>query len=291
MEHYKNGEEIPFDEHELIVSMTDVEGNIIYVNDIFCKIAGHERRDLLGQPHNIIRHPDMPRTVFKLLWDRVLNGESIYAYVKNKAKNGDFYWVKAFVTPIVENGKIIKIASYRRPISPFIKSEITKVYSALIEHERTNRLEESFQFFLDYLEERGLSYDRFIDRLSMHKSVSSVGVLQIDFDQFYIDHVIFKHNIIHAAKEHKWDTEVTKPCCCRFGLSLQKLENMPFTSHPSWHKVHHYHNEVHALMQEYLDKASKDAAASELTDILDKVENDTALLFSNLHNAIDTYHE
>ena len=291
MEHYVNEEEIVFDEHELIVSMTDAKGTIIYVNDIFCDIAGYERSELLGQPHNMIRHPGMPRTIFKLLWDTVLSGKSIYAYVKNKTKNGNYYWVKAFVTPIMEDGKLVKIASYRRPISSFVKSEISKLYAELIEHEKHNRLEDTFQFFLDYLDERGLEYDQFVDRLSFGKSVNNVGVLSIDFDQFYIDHVIFKHNIIHAAKEKRWDTEIVKPCCCRFGLNLKELESMPFTAHPSWRKVHHYHDEVHTLMQEYLDKASKDTPVDELTTILDKVENDTTQLFSNLHIAIDTYHE
>lgn len=289
MNNYTSGEEIFFDDHELIVSMTDKKGYIIYANDVFCKVAGYEHSEVIGQPHNFIRHPDMPRSVFKLLWDRVLAGKSIYAFVKNRAKNGNYYWVKAFVTPIIENGEIVKIASYRRPISQFIKEEISKVYSALIEHEKYNKLEDSFQFFLDYLAERGITYDLFIDRLSMNKSISNVGVMNIDFDQFYIDHVIFKHNIIYAAKEKKWSTEVVKPCCCRFGVSLKQLDSMPFTAHPSWGKVHQYHNEVHSLMQEYLEKASQDAASNVLNEILDKVENDTKLLFSNLHNAIDTY--
>ncbi len=289
MNNNTTSEEIFFDDHELIVSMTDPKGFIIYVNDIFCKVAGYERSELIGEPHNIIRHPDMPRSVFKLLWDRVLAGESIYAFVKNKARNGDFYWVKAFVTPIIEDGKIIKIASYRRPVSQFIKEEISKVYDALKEHEKHNRLEDSFQFLLGFLDERGISYDRMIDRLCMGKSISNIGVLSIDFDQFYIDHIIFKHNIIHAAKEGKWETEVVKPCCCRFGKNLKELESMPFTAHPSWHKVHQCHNEVHSLMQDYLDKASRGASLSELNPILDKVENDTKQLFSHLHIAIDTY--
>ena len=71
MNNNTTGEEIFFEDHELIVSMTDPKGFIIYVNDIFCKVAGYERSELIGEPHNIIRHPDMPRTVFKLLWDPI----------------------------------------------------------------------------------------------------------------------------------------------------------------------------------------------------------------------------
>ncbi|MFZ2891217.1 PAS domain-containing protein [Sulfuricurvum sp.] len=282
-------EEILFDDHELIVSMTDPLGNIIYVNDVFCSIAGYTRDELIGQPHNIIRHPDMPKTVFKLLWDRILSGQALYAYVKNRAKNGNYYWVKAFVTPIIENAQVVKIASYRRPISPFIKEEVSKIYAAVLEHEKYNSLDASFQFFLDFLDERGISYDRFIDRLAMQKSVSNVGVMNIDFDQFYIDHVIFKHNIIHAVKEKKWNTEVVKPCCCRFGKKLIELQNMPFTAHPSWNKAIHAHEEVHHLMESYLHKSAAGTSAEELSSILQTVESHTDQLFSNLHNAIDTY--
>lgn len=284
-----NAREIVFEEHELIVSMTDPKGDIIYANDIFCSLAGYSREELIGQPHNIVRHPDMPKTVFKLLWDRALAGESLYAFVKNKAKNGDFYWVKAFITPIIENGQITKIASYRRSIPLFIKEEVSKIYAQLLEYEKYNSLENSFAFFLDYLEERGISYDRFIDRLSEQKSVSNVGVMSIDFDQFYIDHIIFKHNILHAVREKKWDTEVVQPCCCRLGKQLKALETMPFTDHPAWRKALQAHEHVHETMEEYLHKSAEGKSAEELSPLLDRVEHNTKQLFSNLHTAIDTY--
>lgn len=284
-----NPQEIIFDEHELIVSTTDPLGHITYANDIFCTLSGYSRDELMGQPHNILRHPDMPKTVFKLLWDRALAGEITYAFVKNRTKNGDYYWVKAFITPILENGRVVQIASYRRSIPLFIKEEISKVYAALLEYEKYNSLESAMEFFNDYLNERGITYDRFIDRLSIQKSVTNAGVMNIDFDQFYIDHIIFKHNIIHAVKEKKWDTEVVQPCCCRLGKQLKALESMPFTAHPSWSKAIHIHEEVHHIMGDYLQKASSGSTEEELKPLLDRVENNTHQLFSNLHNAIDTY--
>lgn len=282
-------QEILINEHELIVSMTDPQGHIIYANDVFYKIAGYMRDELLGKPHNVIRHPDMPRAVFKLLWDKVLSGQSVYAFVKNRAKNGDYYWVKAFVTPIIENGQVVKIASYRRSIPLFIKEEISKIYAQLIEYEKYNSVENSYAFLLQYLEERGISYDRFIDRLSEQKSVTNVGVMSIDFDQFYIDHIIFKHNILHAVREKKWDFEVVKPCCCRLGKQFKELETMEFTTHPSWRKALQIHEHVHETMEEYLHKSADGASHESLKPLLDEVENDTKNLFSNLHTAIDTY--
>ena len=88
-----------FDKDEIIVSKTDLKGRMTYCNDVFLRIAGYTEQELLGQPHSIIRHPDMPRCVFKLLWDTIGAGKEIFAYVINRAKNGDHYWVLAHVTP------------------------------------------------------------------------------------------------------------------------------------------------------------------------------------------------
>lgn len=91
--------ELTFLESELIVSKTDTKGKITYGNELFLKLSGYEEKDILHKPHNIIRHPDMPKVIFKLLWDTLHNKQEIYAYVINRSKNGNFYWVFANVTP------------------------------------------------------------------------------------------------------------------------------------------------------------------------------------------------
>jgi|SRR5579862_25394 PAS domain S-box-containing protein len=93
------GRERFFPEDEIIVSKTDLKGRITYVNQTFMTVADFTEEELLGQPHSIIRHPDMPRCVFKLLWDTLEAKSEIFAFVKNMAKNGDHYWVLAHVTP------------------------------------------------------------------------------------------------------------------------------------------------------------------------------------------------
>lgn len=283
--------EVLFSEQDLIVSMTDAKGKLTYVNDIFCKVAGYSRDELLGQPHNMVRHSSMPRVVFKLLWETVLCGKSITAFVKNKTKDGNYYWVKAYVAPIVEKGEIVTITSYRRPISSFVKREISKVYSVLLEYERTHTLSESMEFFLAFLNERGLSYAQFIDRLALEHSISSPEALGIDVDGYYIDHVIFKTAITRSIDLGKKDVDVTDPCCCNFGKKLKTLEGMAFTSHPSWSKVHHYHNHAHGLMRDYVSRAKSDASKNELDSILTNVETDTHKLFDTLHEVIDGYVE
>lgn len=84
---------------DFIVTKTDAKGRILYANRIFIALSGYTEAELLGSQHNIIRHPDMPRTVFKLLWDHIAAGQEFIGYVKNMAKDGSFYWVLATVTP------------------------------------------------------------------------------------------------------------------------------------------------------------------------------------------------
>jgi PAS domain S-box-containing protein len=109
------GVERTFSEDEIIVSKTDLKGIITYANRTFLNVAMYTEEEVLGQPHSIIRHPDMPRCVFKLLWDTLEGGNEIFAYVKNMAKNGAYYWVFAHVTPTFGPAKnIVGYHSNRR---------------------------------------------------------------------------------------------------------------------------------------------------------------------------------
>ena len=105
--------EVELDEDQAIVSKTDLEGNIVYVNPYFELISGFSAAELLGQPQNIIRHPDMPVEAFADLWHTIRAGIPWTGLVKNRCKNGDFYWVKANITPIKENGRTIGYMSVR----------------------------------------------------------------------------------------------------------------------------------------------------------------------------------
>ncbi|MGC2856661.1 PAS domain-containing protein [Novispirillum sp. DQ9] len=110
------GRERFFADDEIIVSKTDLKGRITYANTVFLRIAGYAEHEVIGAPHSLIRHPDMPRAVFKVLWDVIGTGKEIFAYVKNLSKNGDHYWVIAHVTPTFDAaGRIIGYHSNRRP--------------------------------------------------------------------------------------------------------------------------------------------------------------------------------
>jgi len=96
--------EYTLNDTDFLVSQTDGKGKILFANDDFCKIAGYALEELIGQPHNIVRHRDMPKAAFKDLWDTVKSGKIWTGYVKNATKNGGFYWVYATVYPNIACG-------------------------------------------------------------------------------------------------------------------------------------------------------------------------------------------
>lgn len=102
-----------FEPHEKLISTTDVKGKITHCNDVFIKLSGFSRDELIGQPHNLVRHPDMPEAAFKVMWEHLKAGKPWMGLVKNRSKNGDFYWVNAYVTPVTENGRTIGYESVR----------------------------------------------------------------------------------------------------------------------------------------------------------------------------------
>ena len=117
-----------FPAHYTLVSSTDVKGRITFVNDDFCKVAGYEREELIGQPHNLIRHPDVPSAVFADMWENLKAGRSWMGIVKNRCKSGDHYWVSAHVSPLIDNGKVIGYESVRQKVTNEQKAHAQMVY-------------------------------------------------------------------------------------------------------------------------------------------------------------------
>jgi PAS domain S-box-containing protein len=143
-------------EDDFIVSKTDTKGKITYGNEIFIKMSGYEETELLNAPHNILRHQDMPAIVFALLWERIQKGEFINAYVKNKCKNGDFYWVFANVTPSYNtSNQIIGHYSVRRKPSDKAIQIIEPLYKQLLKIEKEQGKEASRKLLEQTLKETG----------------------------------------------------------------------------------------------------------------------------------------
>ena len=104
-------------EAEIIISRTDLKGIITYANHIFCEISGYDDHELIGKPHNIVRHPDMPKAVFKELWESLEKTGKWEGYVKNLRKDNGYYWVYASISGVYKDGKLVEYKSLRRPIS------------------------------------------------------------------------------------------------------------------------------------------------------------------------------
>jgi PAS domain S-box-containing protein len=162
------GRERTWGEEDIIVSKTDLKGHITYANLTFLEVSGYSEEELLGKPHNIIRHPDMPRCVFKLLWDTLENGNEIFAYVKNMAKTGDHYWVFAHVTPTFDSrGQIIGYHSNRRCPQRHQVRIFDDLYHQLLTEEKRHAdwhegMAAATSMLMEAVAQKKMSYDEFI---------------------------------------------------------------------------------------------------------------------------------
>jgi len=152
---------------DFIVSKADLKGRITYSNKVFAEYSGFTESEFMGKQHNIVRHPDMPRCVFKLLWQHIENGQEIFAYVKNLCKDGSFYWVLANVTPSRDDqGRIVGYYSVRRKPNAKALSVVVPLYKQLLQIEQNAGSREAIPASLTYLQnllkEKGVSYERFI---------------------------------------------------------------------------------------------------------------------------------
>ncbi len=144
--------------NDLIVSKSDAEGNITYVNPIFIKISGYSQGKLLEEPHSILRHPDMPKVIFKYLWENIKEGRDVVAYVKNLCKDGSFYWVLATVK-VAKNpdGSFRNYMSTRRCITDSAKEIIGILYANLLALEKSEGVEASQNALNAFLSEKGVN--------------------------------------------------------------------------------------------------------------------------------------
>ncbi len=155
-------------EEELIVSKTDLKGRITYANDIFVRMAKYSYAELMGAPHSMIRHPDMPRCVFKLLWDTLQSKQEIFAYVVNLAKDGSHYWVLAHVTPTFDaRGNVVGYHSNRRKPDAVQIERIKPIYKTLCVEEARHAnakdgMRASFDAMVGLLKKQGVGYDEFV---------------------------------------------------------------------------------------------------------------------------------
>jgi len=158
--------EITVSPKRTIVSRTDEKGIIRFVNDYFKEIAGYKENELVGFAHNVIRHPDMPKIIFKLLWDELKKGNDMRAIVKNLAKDGRYYWVITnFHTLYDDDGKIIGYYARRKAVPQHVKEEVAKLYKTLLSLEEQGGMEASEKYLKQWLEEHNTTYQDYVESL------------------------------------------------------------------------------------------------------------------------------
>ncbi|WP_081826555.1 PAS domain-containing methyl-accepting chemotaxis protein [Persephonella sp. KM09-Lau-8] len=203
--HPKNIES-PFKPDEMFFSVTDLKGIILTGNDVFYRTSKYSKDELTGAPHNIIRHPDMPRIIFKLLWDYIQSGKPIVAYVKNMAKDGSYYWVLATVMPLKdERGKPKKYVSIRiKPTTEYLDL-INRVYKELLEEEKKGGMEASYKKLMEILNSYGFSsYDQFMKVILAKELESKKDILKVEeFKDLSLDTHFSKvvHSVFEAARK------------------------------------------------------------------------------------------
>ncbi len=164
------GKEIIMQDGDFIVSKTDIKGRLTYCNQIFIEFSGYSEQELLGQQHNIVRHPDMPRSVFNLLWQTIKAGEEFFGYVKNISRDGSFYWVFANITPSVEAGtgseEIHGYFSVRRKPEPEKIKIIESIYKDMLAAEQlastSDAIKAGTKVLTDIINPTGKEYREFI---------------------------------------------------------------------------------------------------------------------------------
>ena len=166
-------QEIKLDPKRYIVSKTDAKGIIEYGNDYFVEISGYKESELMGKPHNIVRHPDMPKVAFKLMWERISKGGNFVAIVKNMAKDGRYYWVFTEFEPKVDalSNEITGYTAFRKAAPQKAIDAITPIYKKLLEIEKEGGVEASEKYLKGFLEENRTTYDEFINDLVGNKGL------------------------------------------------------------------------------------------------------------------------
>ena len=163
--------EVSLKDDEFIVSKTDLKGRITYANRTFMRIAAYNEYELLGIQHNIVRHPDMPRGVFKFLWDTLQSGQEFFGYVKNMNSRGDHYWVLANVTPDWdERGNVIGYYSVRRKPKQSAVDTVYPIYQEMLALEKkvgpAKAMDASIGLLQDKLQSLNIGYEELVLSIS-----------------------------------------------------------------------------------------------------------------------------
>ena len=167
--------EIKLSVYDMLVSKTDIAGTITYANSKFMKVSGYKGSELMGSPHSIVRHPDMPKAIFFMMFKRLKQGKSFLSVIKNMSKNGDHYWVTTdFSIQRDRDGNIVSFMSFREAAPKSVVQEIEILYSKMLEIEKSVDMEASLAYFDLFFEKKDTTYDEYIKELAKPKSFAAM---------------------------------------------------------------------------------------------------------------------
>ncbi|WP_299155935.1 PAS domain-containing protein [uncultured Tenacibaculum sp.] len=172
-------EEVKWNKKKIIISKTDLHGTILYMNDTFEEVSEYNKIELIGEPHNIIRHPDMPKVAFKTLWDALKKGKNFHAIVKNLTRTGRYYWVITdFTIDKNDKGEITGYTGRRKAVPDSVVKKIEPLYKTLLDIETIKGEKASELYFDAYLKEEGKTYDEFVVDLFEQESLKEKNNIQ-----------------------------------------------------------------------------------------------------------------
>ncbi|WP_310557481.1 PAS domain-containing protein [Flavobacterium sp.] len=158
--------ELEWDRSKVLLSKTDSKGNILYANEAFIDVCGYDDFELMDKSHNIVRHPDMPKVVFKLLWESLNKGNGFHSILKNMSKTGRYYWVFNDLKVIIDDkGDTFYTGTQKSIGSEIISNSIEPLYKKLLQIEKASGVQSSENYLLGFLEERNTNYVGYIDNL------------------------------------------------------------------------------------------------------------------------------
>lgn len=177
-------EMIELDKERYLISSTDTRGIITSVNPYFQSVSGYTTGELIGSPHNIVRHPDMPRVIFKMMWDRIKSGKNMAAVVKNLSKDGRYYWVVTdFQVQTDSKGEISGFTAFRRAADKDTINTIVPIYEKIIEAEQIGGIEAGEHELNMILKQKSMSYSDFLD--GVMKKNGLAGAFKGVFKKFF----------------------------------------------------------------------------------------------------------
>lgn len=160
------------DARESYTSCTDEHGIIVTVNDAFVTLSGYEKDELLGKNHNILRHPDMPKVIFDILWKKLEHNKKFVGLIKNRAKDGTYFWLFNEISTMSKKGAQSKVYyAYKQAASKRAIFHIGNLYKKLLDHERSGGIDASYQYLEEFLSFRGVTYDEYIETMASTKGL------------------------------------------------------------------------------------------------------------------------